>query len=94
MAVQTGAAHAACLAQGLDPQPRVGVVANPFDRTPDPAEGPLGPGDMAQQAPLRSLQETIEQFPLRHRRQNRNVARRVEQRQQAQQRDISGGQAI
>lgn len=86
MAVQARAAHPASVAQHLDPQAAIVMIAYPFDRAANPAQRAFGPSDVAQQSPLRALQETIEQLALRHRRQRRNVLGRVEQRQQPQQR--------
>jgi hypothetical protein len=78
MAMKAGAAHTACIAERLNAQAGVLIVPDPPHRAPDATQRTLGLGDLAQQASLRTLQETIEQFPFRHRGKKGNVGRGIQ----------------
>ena len=64
------------------------VGADPLDGAPDLRQAAAGDGELAEQGPVRSLDQAIEELAFGERREHADVRRRVEQAQQPQQRRL------
>ena len=81
-------AHAGVRGERIDAQRARDVGPDPLDGAPDLRQPAAGDGELAEQRPVRSLEQAIEELALGERREHADVGRRVEQAQQPQQRRL------